>query len=70
MKRISFTTGPRKYGLLDKKVQIFLTPPLIGVIAVFNFDLRKEEEECFLKSNTESEGFRLRAGESAVSITS
>jgi hypothetical protein len=42
---------------------------LIGALAVFDFDLRKEEEGCFLKSNTESEGFRLRAGESAVSIT-
>lgn len=39
-------------------------------MAVSDFDLRKEETECFLKSNTESEGFRLRAGESAVSITS
>jgi hypothetical protein len=55
-----------KYFILG----IAATPPLIGALAVFDFDLRKEEEGCFLKSNTESEGFRLRAGETAVSITS
>jgi hypothetical protein len=42
----------------------------MGAIAVRDFDLRKEDEGCFPNSNRVSGGFRLRAGESAVSITS